>query len=65
MEQVKPCPFCGAIPVLSIYPYTNIIACGNDSCFVQPRMGVEHEFGECDPSEAIKRWNKRDDEKKG
>lgn len=68
MEELKPCPFCGAIPELYDLRKENYnslqIVCDNDSCHVQPEIYLSLE-GYRKPIEDIKkiiigRWNTRE-----
>ena len=61
MNGVKPCPFCGDEPTFSTFPYTDIIKCENQSCYVKPRISREHELDKhAEPiGWLITAWNRR------
>ena len=61
MTELKPCPFCGEKPSLFRYPFNDIISCQNQRCYVQPSIGISHEYGRCD-DEIVDKWNTRDGE---
>lgn len=56
MEKLKPCLFCGKIPVLSTFGCIGyVVSCGNQHCeefFNKDRFDT--------PKEAIKAWNERE-----
>ena len=57
-DELLPCPFCGEIPVVHSYPYSDHIACENPKCAVKPRIGIDHDFCVHD-YRIINAWNRR------
>ena len=61
MEELKPCPFCGAIPKVNHldYPFIEIwfVKCENCSAEINNPRSTEQE--------ALKDWNRRFGEKQG
>lgn len=51
-NELKPCPFCGEMPLLAKWATLNI-ACLNEKCPVAPEVWGDTQ------SEAISRWNTR------
>ena len=58
IEKLKPCPFCGAKPVLRT-DYASYIVCSNPNCFMNFDHGHEQLMSE---KMIIEAWNKRQPE---
>lgn len=55
-KQMKPCPFCGAIPAIMRWgglPTKQLIRCDNDDCAVAPEVKGSTQL------KAIEKWNRR------
>jgi len=68
--DVKPCPFCGAIPSIETYYENNslnrkhryfYVICVNEKCLMHVRTLIYYKLR----SSAIYAWNRRDKKKKG
>lgn len=60
MDEVKPCPFCGAKPIIRQWPVSNkpYIACVNRKCKMHPSTALS---GWESINQHIRAWNRRAD----
>jgi hypothetical protein len=55
MTELKPCPFCGAIPkITTLAEGMNWICCENDKCKIQPCTDWHKNL-----SVIVREWNRR------
>ncbi len=58
-DELKPCPFCGSKPVVSIRFDFGSVKCINESCWVRPHVRRKDDATKIGATIAIEAWNRR------